>query len=135
VRRGICIKAGRGHGRARRVKPFDNSWENIVIGLRVRQAAPSDARGAGLARFRHRVEDLLQEGLGGCTLFIRHIAVNTRIAEARRYFSPREIVEATLAIGYYMTMTRLTEVTQTDLDPSAGMAVFNSAQSPPKEWG
>jgi alkylhydroperoxidase family enzyme len=56
-------------------------------------------------------------------------------AEARRYFSPREIVEVTLAIGYYMTMTRLTEVTQTDLDPSAGMAVFNSAQSPPKEWG
>jgi hypothetical protein len=27
------------------------------------------------------VEDLLKEGLGGCTLFIRHIAVNTRVAE------------------------------------------------------
>lgn len=53
-------------------------------------------------------------------------------AEARRHFSPREIVEAILAVGYYMTMTRLTEVTQTDLDPAAGMSVFNSAQGAPK---
>jgi alkylhydroperoxidase family enzyme len=53
--------------------------------------------------------------------------------EARRHFSPREIVEAILTIGYYMTMTRLTEATQTDLDPSAGMAVFDSAQSGPKK--
>jgi len=54
-------------------------------------------------------------------------------AEARRHFSPREIVEAILAIGYYMTMTRLTEVTQTDLDASAGMSVFNSAQGTAKK--
>ena len=32
-------------------------------------------------RFFRRPEDLLKEGLGGCTLFIRHIAVDTRIAE------------------------------------------------------
>lgn len=54
-------------------------------------------------------------------------------AGVRRHFPPREIVEAILDIGYYMTMTRLTEVTQTDLDASAGMAVFNTAQSPAKE--
>jgi len=53
-------------------------------------------------------------------------------AEVRRHFSPREIVEAILDIGYYMTMTRLTEVTQTDLDPSAGMSVFNTAQGAAK---
>jgi alkylhydroperoxidase family enzyme len=50
-------------------------------------------------------------------------------AEARRHFSEREIVEAILAIGFYMTMARLTEATETDLDPAAGMTVFNSTQS------
>jgi len=44
----------------------------------------------------------------------------------RRHFSDQEIVEAIMAIGYYMMMTRLTEATETDLDPSAGMAVYNS---------
>ena len=53
-------------------------------------------------------------------------------AETKRHFSDREIVEAILAIGYYMTMTRLTEATQTDLDPSAGMAVFNAARGEEK---
>ncbi|MEV1238580.1 carboxymuconolactone decarboxylase family protein [Nonomuraea sp. NPDC050022] len=48
--------------------------------------------------------------------------------EVRRHFSEREIVEAILAIGFYMTMARLTEVTQTDLDPASGMTVFDSLQ-------
>ncbi|MEV6157356.1 carboxymuconolactone decarboxylase family protein [Nonomuraea sp. NPDC052129] len=48
--------------------------------------------------------------------------------EVRRHFSEREIVEAILAIGFYMTMARLTEVTETDLDPASGMTVFDSLQ-------
>jgi len=42
-----------------------------------------------------------------------------------RHFSHREIVEAILTIGFYMTITRLTEATEADLDPAAGMTVFN----------
>jgi alkylhydroperoxidase family enzyme len=49
-------------------------------------------------------------------------------AEVRRHFSEREIVEAILVIGFYMTMARLTEVTETDLDPASGMTVFDSFQ-------
>lgn len=49
-------------------------------------------------------------------------------AEAKRWFSDREIVEAILTIGFYMTMVRLTEATCTPIDPPAGMKVFNSAQ-------
>ncbi|MEV4116406.1 carboxymuconolactone decarboxylase family protein [Nonomuraea sp. NPDC049695] len=50
--------------------------------------------------------------------------------QARRHFSEREIVEAILTIGFYMTMARLTEATETDLDPAAGMTVFDSLQPP-----
>ena len=61
---------------------------------------------------------------------IENVRVDEAVfAETRRHFSEREIVEAILAIGFYMTMARLTEATETDLDPAAGMAVFNSTQS------
>ncbi len=48
------------------------------------------------------------------------------VREAAKFFSPREIVELILAIGFYMTMARLTETTRTDLDPSAGTAVIDT---------
>jgi alkylhydroperoxidase family enzyme len=37
---------------------------------------------------------------------------------AARHFTGRELVEAILAIGYYMTMNRLTEATRTPLEPA-----------------
>lgn len=43
-----------------------------------------------------------------------------------KFLSPREIVELILAIGFYMTMARLTETTRTDLDPSAGTKVVDA---------
>jgi alkylhydroperoxidase family enzyme len=46
-------------------------------------------------------------------------------AAVRRHFSPREIVELILTLGYYSMLGRLTEVTQTDLDPAAGTAVVD----------
>ena len=46
----------------------------------------------------------------------------------RAHFSSQEIVEAILAMGFYMTMARLTEATETDLDAAAGMTVFDKAQ-------
>jgi hypothetical protein len=39
--------------------------------------------------------------------------------------TPRVKKRETLAIGFYMTMARLTEATETDLDPAAGMALFD----------
>jgi alkylhydroperoxidase family enzyme len=45
-----------------------------------------------------------------------------------QHFSSREIVEAILTIGFYMMMARLTEATETDLDPPAGMAVYESGK-------
>lgn len=66
--------------------------------------------------------------------FGRQVIENVRVEDAvffkmKSHFSEQEIVEAILAIGFYMTMARLTEATQTDLDPAAGMSVFNNAQS------
>jgi alkylhydroperoxidase family enzyme len=65
--------------------------------------------------------------------FARQVIVDVRVedgvfADVGKHFSDREIIEAILAIGFYMTMTRLTEATKTDLDAAAGMTVFDSAQ-------
>ena len=74
------------------------------------------------------------EGEQALLAFGRQVVENVRVedavfAEARRHFCEREIVEAILAIGFYMTMARLTEATETDLGPAAGMAVFDSART------
>jgi len=65
--------------------------------------------------------------------FGREVIDNVRVEDAvfadmKLHFSDREVVETILAIGFYMTMARLTEATETDLDPAAGMSVFNNAQ-------
>lgn len=70
--------------------------------------------------------------------FGKQVIENVRVEDAvffkmKAHFSEREIVEAILAIGFYMTMARLTEATQTDLDPAAGMTVFNTTQEPPSQ--
>ena len=62
--------------------------------------------------------------------FGREVIENVRVpaeifAPMRQHFSDQEIVESIVAIGFYMMMARLTEATETDLDPSAGMTVFN----------
>ncbi len=65
--------------------------------------------------------------------FGREVIENVRVSEPvfaamRKHFSEQEIVESILAIGFYMTMARLTEATEVDLDPAAGMAVFEGGQ-------
>jgi len=60
--------------------------------------------------------------------FGRQVIENVRVdddvfAAMQAHFSEQEIVEAILTIGFYMTMARLTEVTQTDMDPPAGISV------------
>jgi alkylhydroperoxidase family enzyme len=47
-------------------------------------------------------------------------------AATARVFSPREIVELILTVGYYMMLARLLETTDVDLDPPAGTRVVDS---------
>ncbi|MDI1266475.1 MAG: carboxymuconolactone decarboxylase family protein [bacterium] len=67
--------------------------------------------------------------------FGREVIENVRVAEPvfaemRAHFSEQEIVESILAIGFYMTMARLTEATDVELDPAAGMTLFDSGKRP-----
>ncbi len=56
-------------------------------------------------------------------------ASDATFAEMRRQFSPREIVELLLAIGFYMTVARVTESTETDVDGPVGTAVVDAARA------
>jgi alkylhydroperoxidase family enzyme len=65
--------------------------------------------------------------------FGREVTRNVRVpepvfADMRRHFSEQETVEAIVAIGFYMMMARLTEATETDLDPAAGMRVYDGGK-------
>jgi len=57
----------------------------------------------------------------------------TAIKEGRRPsvdgHQGRRSVEAILAIGFYMTMARLTESTETELDAAEGRRIFEAARS------
>jgi len=65
--------------------------------------------------------------------FGREVVENVRVPEAifsaaRAHFSAQEIVESIVALGFYMMMARVTEATETDLDPAAGMTVFDGGR-------
>nr|WP_249803997.1 MULTISPECIES: carboxymuconolactone decarboxylase family protein [unclassified Bradyrhizobium] len=65
----------------------------------------------------------------------REVVENVRVPEAtfaaaRKHFSDQEIVESIVALGFYMMMARLTEATETDLDPAAGMKVYDGGKKP-----
>ncbi|MDE5463986.1 carboxymuconolactone decarboxylase family protein [Bradyrhizobium sp. CSS354] len=65
--------------------------------------------------------------------FGREVVENVRVPEAifaamREYFSDQEIVESLVALGFYMMMARLTEATETNLDPAAGMKVYDGGK-------
>ncbi|WP_199763121.1 carboxymuconolactone decarboxylase family protein [Bradyrhizobium guangdongense] len=69
--------------------------------------------------------------------FGREVVENVRVPEAtfaavRKHFSDQEIVESIVALGFYMMMARLTEATETDLDPAVGMKVYDGGK---KEGG
>jgi len=49
--------------------------------------------------------------------------------EVRRYLSPREIVELIIAVGFYMTMARIMESTDIDMDAPMGDEVIAAART------
>jgi alkylhydroperoxidase family enzyme len=78
-------------------------------------------------------DDAFDEAQRALLAFGREVIENVRVPEPvfagmRRHFGEQEIVEAIVAIGFYMMMARLTEATETDLDPAAGMAVYDSGK-------
>jgi AhpD family alkylhydroperoxidase len=48
--------------------------------------------------------------------------------EMQQHFSAQEIVELLIAIGFYMTVARVTESTETDVDGPVGSAVVDAAK-------
>ena len=65
--------------------------------------------------------------------FGREVVEKVRVGDAifagmRKHFSDQEIVETIVALGFYMMMARLTEATETDLDPAAGMKVYDGGK-------
>ena len=65
--------------------------------------------------------------------FGREVVENVRVPEqtfaaARKHLGDQEIVESIVALGFYMMMARLTEATETDLDPAAGMKVYDGGK-------
>ncbi|MBR0755508.1 carboxymuconolactone decarboxylase family protein [Bradyrhizobium jicamae] len=65
--------------------------------------------------------------------FGREVIENVRVSDPtfaamRAEFSEQEIVETILTVGFYMMMARLTEATETDLDPAAGMTVYEASR-------
>ncbi len=51
-------------------------------------------------------------------------ASDSAFSEMQAHFSPQEIVELILAIGYYMTMARLMETTGIDIEAAGGKKII-----------
>jgi len=76
----------------------------------------------------------LSEAERALLAFGRDVVETVRVRDAifadmHRHFSDQEVVEAIITLGFYMMMARLTEATQTDLDPAAGMRVYDSGKA------
>jgi alkylhydroperoxidase family enzyme len=60
---------------------------------------------------------------------VRNVGASDAVVTAmQQHFSPQEIVELILAIGFYMTMARLMETTGIDLEPAAGTKIIDAAR-------
>jgi alkylhydroperoxidase family enzyme len=56
-------------------------------------------------------------------------ADDSTFASVAEFLSPREIVELTLAIGFYTTVAMLCETTDVDIDPPAETKVLDAART------
>lgn len=65
------------------------------------------------------------------TELVRDVQVSEQtFRDASKHLDAREIVETIVAVGFYMTVARLTEATQIEIDPGAGMKMVESARKP-----
>ena len=102
-----------------------NQHDPIAIGVGVpREQIEALAKG-------DITSDVFSEAEKALLQFSKEVIENVRVkdetfANMKKHYSDREIVETIFTDGFYMTMARLTEATQTDIDPPAGMAVVDS---------
>ncbi|MBV9989788.1 MAG: carboxymuconolactone decarboxylase family protein [Alphaproteobacteria bacterium] len=102
--------------------------QHVPIGKR---AGCSDAQIAALEALAF--DDAAFDGRARAMLeLVREVVRNVKageatVEEAKRHFSPQEIVEIILTAGFYMTMARMTETTRVEVDAPEGVAV--------PEWG
>ena len=78
-------------------------------------------------------DEALNDAERALLAFGREVIENVRVSDAtfaamRKNFSAQEIVETILTIGFYMMMARLTEATEVDLDPAAGMVLYENSK-------
>ena len=113
-----------------KIEGGEYEWrQHVPIALGVGVTQPQiDALGRG-----DYTASVFNEAERALLAFGREVTENVRVgdavfAAARKHFSDQEIVESIFTVGCYMMMARLTEATQTDLDPAAGMAVFDSGK-------
>jgi len=61
------------------------------------------------------------------TEVVRDVGASDAVfAQMAKQFSPCEIVELILAVGFYMTMARLMETTRIDIEPDAGTKILDA---------
>ena len=75
--------------------------------------------------------DVLDAGTSAALRFgadtLQHAKVSDELfAEMRSHFSPREIVELVLTLGYYSMLARLTEVAELEIEEPAGTRVVDA---------
>lgn len=81
--------------------------------------------------------DVFSEAEQALLQFSKEVIENVRVSDAtftamRAHYSEREVVETIFTDGFYMMMARLTEATETDIDPAAGMDVVDSLKKDQK---
>ncbi len=62
----------------------------------------------------------------GEDVLLRAKVADDRFAAMQKHFSPREIVEILITLGYYSMLARLTEVTHTDVQAPVDTAVLDA---------
>ncbi len=116
--------------RVAKLSPAPYEWAQHVpigkaAGLSPAQIAALEAGNADADCFDDRERLVLR--------FTDEVVRNVRASDATfaqmtRQFPPREIVELTLAIGYYMMIARLLETTGVDPEPDVGTKIVDSVQ-------
>ena len=115
--------------RVAQLSPARYEWiQHVPIGKMV---GVSDAQIAALER-----DDIVascfapdeQTVLQFTSELVRDVRPTERVfAEVAQRFSPQEIVELILTIGYYMMLARLMETTAIDLEPAGGQKIVEEA--------
>ncbi len=96
-----------------------------AAGCKKEQIAALEASQFTAPAFSDREKTLLK--------FAREVIVDVRatpatLKEAQKHFSPQEIVEIIMTCGFYMTMARMTETTDVDVDAPAGMELMKNLE-------